>query len=88
MEEASAGESLESRYDFPFIAFSRYWSSQASVFLRAFMLAFFDTAMTAVEGVVMRAGIGPGIREEALDFSARNRPVVLESEQIALRVGA
>ena len=44
--------------------------------------------MTAVEGVVMRAGIGPGIREEALDFSARNRPVVLESEQIALRVGA
>ena len=41
-----------------------------------------DTAMTAVEGVVVRAGIGLGVCEEALDFGARNRPVVLESEQI------
>ena len=42
----------------------------------------FDPAMTAVEGVVVRAGIGPGVREAALDFGARNRPVVLQSEQI------
>ena len=33
------GQSHESGYDFPFIAFSRYCSSQASVFLRPFMLA-------------------------------------------------
>ena len=42
----------------------------------------FGTAMTAVAGVVVRAGIGPGVREEALDFGARNWPVVLETEQI------
>ena len=41
-----------------------------------------DTAMTAIEGVVVRAGIGPGVREAALNFGARNRPVVLQSKQI------
>ena len=42
----------------------------------------FDTAMTAVEGVVLRAGIGLGVCEEALNLGARKRPVVLQSEQI------
>ena len=44
------------------------------------LCARFGTAMTIVEGVVVRAGIGPGVREEALDFGAQNRPIILHSE--------
>ena len=33
----------------------------------------FGAAMTTVEGVVVRAVVSLGVREEALDFGAQNR---------------
>ena len=50
--------------------------------------AHLDAAMVTVGGVVTIEGPGMGVGEEALDFGAERRPVVLEGQQIVGALGA
>ena len=66
------GQSLESGYDFPFIAFSSYCSSQASVFLRPYACLVVDVS-DEVEahmfdgGPVCGSVIGPQTHQSVME---------------------